>query len=274
MTKRLRTRLRQARVTVERDLGHSLTAIAPPPEQLCHALFHNMSRPLHESAWSRMLSTRAHSYSHGDFMALHSETASVGVPSLLSTAANSRLCSRSRPAVVQRYQSAVNIDATPQHSTAQRLARASPVQQQQVLLHLPSSPSVPRTPLMQPLDSDNEVARTILMLATPPAARAPSLPGSSCQQPTRIGRPAARTGRRLSFSRCQAERPPKRSRYSDNEESPPDPAAQTQDQASATNHLTPNLSRIAALSQHTLTLGGPMRHAPGAASKQALAPPK
>ncbi|KAJ2242888.1 hypothetical protein GGI13_006797 [Coemansia sp. RSA 455] len=271
MAKRLRTRLRQARVTVERDLGHSLTAIAPPPEQPCHAFVRSTSRPLHESARSRMLSTRAHSYSHGDFLSPHSEPVSVGAPSLLSTAANSRLCSRRRPAVFQRYQSAVNMAATPQHSTAQRLARASPVQQQQVLLHLPSSPSVPCTPLMQPLDSDNEVARTILMLATPPAARAPSLPGSSCQQPTRTGRPAGRIGRRLSFSRCQAERPLKRSRHSGNEESPLDPATQTQEQASTittttttTSPLTPNLSRIAAMSaalDHT-------------ESTRALAPPK
>ncbi|KAJ2823709.1 hypothetical protein FBU31_004198 [Coemansia sp. 'formosensis'] len=233
MVKRLRTRLRQARVTVERDLGYSLTSIVNPP--------------LHLSTRSHMLSARAHSYLHGDFMPLHSASVSVGARALPSTAASSSLGTRSKPAVLQHYQSATDIAVAPQ---------------QQVLLHLPSSPSVPRTPLTQPLDNDNDIARTILMLATPP-----SLLRSPCQQPTQIGRPAAHTSRRLSFSRCQAERPNKRSRLSDNGESSLHPAAQVQEQVLATGSLSPNLSRIAALSRRTMARPRPKRHARSAAPK-------
>ncbi|KAJ2742865.1 hypothetical protein GGI20_004168 [Coemansia sp. BCRC 34301] len=118
-----------------------------------------------------------------------------------------------------------------------------------------------RTPRMRPLDNDNEVAQTILMLATPPTARAPSLP-TMC------------TGRRLSFSRCQAQRPPKRPRHGDaEEEAPPALAAQTHVQP-LTRFCTPNLSEIVALPQCALALSRLKRHAPSAAANSVLAPPK
>ncbi|KAJ2712768.1 hypothetical protein H4R19_002586 [Coemansia spiralis] len=59
-----------------------------------------------------------------------------------------------------------------------------------------------------PPDSESEVARTILMLATPPAARALSPLTSPCLGPLHHG-----IGRRLSFSQClDGDRPPKRPR--------------------------------------------------------------
>ncbi|KAJ2026117.1 hypothetical protein IWW57_003144 [Coemansia sp. S610] len=232
MANRLRTRLRQARAIVERNLGHSLTAIVPTSERPGHVLLHSTPRALRQSARSRMLSARAHSYSYGDFMPLLSATTSSSLGSR-----------RSRPALIQRYQSAAN--------TTTLLAQSAARQQQQQL-RLSSSPSVPRTPLMQPLDSDNEVARTILMLATPPAARAPSLPESPRLPLTRVGRPAKCPTRRLSFSLCQAEPSSKRPRLGDNEEGPLlDPVAQTLEHASTT-----------APPQHHRASPRPRRHAP------------
>ncbi|KAJ2461073.1 hypothetical protein GGF42_000422 [Coemansia sp. RSA 2424] len=201
-----------------------------------------MPHPPYQPARSRVLSARAHSYSHGDFASLHAEPARPTDASPLSSIAASA------------------------RSASQRLAQASPVRQH--LLHTPSSP------LVRPLDSENEVAQTILMLGTPPAARAPSLPISPSQQPTRIGRPAVRTGRRLSFPRCQTERPRKRPRHGDAaEEAPLALAAQMHTQPPS-RFLTPNLSDVAALSQRTLAHSRPERHAPSAATKRVLAPPK
>ncbi|KAJ2313528.1 hypothetical protein H4R23_001173 [Coemansia sp. Cherry 401B] len=188
MASRLRTRLRRARSEIERDLGHSLTAIVPQP-----------ASPRSRRRQPLALGMRAHSYSHGDFPS----EPGPGAPPL------------------QRRRSA---------------APSAPA------LDLPSSPPVlPATPQLQPQDSENEIARTILMLATPPAARAPSLSESPCQRSARTGNSATQPRRRLSFSRHRgSERSGRRgSPYARPSETPPPP----------TTFDTPNLSQIAALAQ-------------------------
>ncbi|KAJ2662843.1 hypothetical protein IW148_002757 [Coemansia sp. RSA 1199] len=199
MANRLRTRLRRARTAIERDLGHSLTSIVPLPTSDHHR---------------QLLGTRAHSYSHGDFPALLDANGGPGA----------------RAAVLQRHHSAAP------HLTAHSGAR----QPAQHPLDLPSSPPMlPSTPQLQPQDTENEVAHTILMLATPPAARASSLSESPCQRPARIGALSAQPRRRLSFSRHLSDDRPggRASPYARPSVSPP------------TAFATPNLSQIAALTQ-------------------------
>ncbi|KAJ1985853.1 hypothetical protein GGI04_006240, partial [Coemansia thaxteri] len=94
-------------------------------------------------------------------------------------------------------------------------------------------------PAAVPLDSENEAAHAILTLATPPAARAPALSRSPCQH---LG--ARGAGRRLVFSRCPSERPPKRPRSDD---------AEAAAIAQAPPFYRPlNLSQIASLPQRAL----------------------
>ncbi|KAJ2802666.1 hypothetical protein H4R20_003196, partial [Coemansia guatemalensis] len=152
MAKRLRTRLRQARVAIERDLGHSLTAIVPQSAAASRA-------PVRRSS---ALDTRAHSYSLGDFPALASEPAS---PSGSSGGGSSS----TRATALQRHWSALPLSAARHSVQPQAQARSS------AMPHPPRPAGLPRTPQLHPQDSENEIAHTILMLATPPAARAPSL---------------------------------------------------------------------------------------------------
>ncbi|KAJ2079540.1 hypothetical protein H4R24_003709 [Coemansia sp. RSA 988] len=212
MAKRLHTRLRQARVAIERDLGHSLTAIVPQPAAVTRA-------PARRSS---ALGGRAHSYSLGDFPTLASEPASPGGRS------------GTRATALQRHWSALPLSAA-RHSV-QPQTQAQPI----AIPRLPRLPGSPRTPQLQPQDSENEIAHTILMLSTPPAARAASLSESPCQRPLRIGGQGTAKSRRLSFSRCNssAERPAKRLRG-------------TEPVQSEGMHMcldTPNLSQVAALS--------------------------
>ncbi|KAJ2452498.1 hypothetical protein EV183_002871 [Coemansia sp. RSA 2336] len=161
MASKLRFRLRRARMTIERDLGHSLTTIAPAPARSRRSL----------------AATRAHSYSQGDFPL--SASRPVG-PSC-----------RAGAAALLRHQSAASSVAA-----ASSAARAP--------LGLPSSPPVlPSTPLLQPQDSENEIAHTILMLATPPAPRPPSLSESPCQRLSCSSTQDPHARRRLSFSRLE-----------------------------------------------------------------------
>ncbi|KAI9473160.1 hypothetical protein LPJ78_003604 [Coemansia sp. RSA 989] len=211
MASKLRFRLRRARMSIERDLGHSLTTISPARSR------------------RSLAATRAHSYSQGDFPS--SANRPVG-PSR-----------RARAAALLRHQS-----AAPSVAAASSAPRAP-------LELLPSSPPVlPRTPLLQPQDSEKEIAHTILMLATPPAPRPSSLSESPCQRSScsRIQDPHAR--RRLSFSRCAGNG------YS-----------RIREQTAVSSFDTPNLSQIAALSQPPGASSRNKRPVPGSSSSAAAA---
>ncbi|KAJ2138731.1 hypothetical protein GGH19_002239 [Coemansia sp. RSA 1807] len=201
MANRLRTRLRRARTAIERDLGHSLTSIVSLPT----------SPPTFDHR-QQLLGSRAHSYSHGDFPVLLDANGGSGAQST----------------ALQRHHSAAP------HLTAHSGAH----QPTQHPLDLSSSPPMaPSTPQLHPHDTENEVARTILMLATPPAARASSLSESPCQRPARNDALSARPRRRLSFSRHHSDDRPggRASPYARPSVSP------------RTAFATPNLSQIAAL---------------------------
>ncbi|KAJ2786173.1 hypothetical protein H4R18_000020 [Coemansia javaensis] len=148
MAARLRVRLRKARTAVERDLGHSLLAIAPQKQQQQRRRRQQQQQAA--QAWPVGLGARTQSCPHGDFSAL------VGAAT----------------ATLQRHQSGQE-DAP------------SPLPPPLLLLDANSED-------ISDVDSDSEIAHTILMLATPPAARGPSLGVS----------PAQCSGRRLSFSHC------------------------------------------------------------------------
>ncbi|KAJ1730041.1 hypothetical protein LPJ61_003231, partial [Coemansia biformis] len=91
------------------------------------------------------LGARAHSYSHGDFFTWTGDGGDSG-------------------GLLQRHRSALPHCA--EHRTVLPCSE----------LGVPLSVlALPHTPPLLPLDSENDIAHTILMLATPPAAHAPSL---------------------------------------------------------------------------------------------------
>ncbi|KAJ2611721.1 hypothetical protein H4S08_003023 [Coemansia sp. RSA 1365] len=240
MAKRLRTRLRQARVAIERDLGHSLTAIVPQSTTASRA----------PTRGSSALGTRAHSYSLGDFPALAGEPASPSDSGF------------TRATALQRHWSALPLSAARHNVQTQTKARVTAMPRQLM------PPGSPHTPQLQPQDSENEIAHTILMLATPPAARAPSLSESPCHRPLRIGGQGTTKSRRLSFSRCNSsvERPDKRMRGKE----------QPQSAGVGGDLGTPNLSQVAALSPHPIasTRRRSMTRGAGAKAEARQQPPK
>ncbi|KAJ2552722.1 hypothetical protein EV175_003205 [Coemansia sp. RSA 1933] len=198
MAKRLRTRLRLARVAIEREIGHPIATVVPHASQ--------QSPQRNAAPLLRSLAARAHSYSHGDFPALYRDPA----PALESASSSSLL----------RYQSALPA-ATAQSASALRSRQPGTAPTAMLPLDIPSSPpDAPRTPRMRPLDYESEAAHTILMLATPPAARAPPpLSVSPCRQASirRYHSPTTQLpNRRLSFTKCAPPLDsPRRSRQSE-----------------------------------------------------------
>ncbi|KAJ1903927.1 hypothetical protein LPJ81_002800 [Coemansia sp. IMI 209127] len=196
MASRLRTRLRMARATIERELGHPMTAIAPqaahgsPRQSLLYSPLHRRRR--NGVSLLRGLTARAHSYSHGDFPALHRDPTS-GCPRLLD---NAPALGSSSASTLLRHQSAQS-PATAHSASAMRSRRLGTTPTTVRPLDIPSSPpdDALHTPQMLPLDYENEAAHTILMLATPPAVRAPPI---SASPPCTVQKP----NRRLSFSKC------------------------------------------------------------------------
>ncbi|KAI8322438.1 hypothetical protein GQ54DRAFT_147416 [Martensiomyces pterosporus] len=262
MAMRLRTRLRKARVAIERDIGHSLSAIVPPADPKSHSTpsspavhFGTLHSPLrhHSGHQPQMLSGRASSYSGEELSALVS-TAAMANGTLASEAV---ALNGSMPMALRRQRSA--LPATFLQSTLP----PSEATTHQHPLDIPSSPPVvaPSTPQVD--SSEDEIAHTILMLATPPAARPPSLSESPCQRPMRVHEAGAGTSRRLSFSRCLEEQPAKRPRQAD---------VRAQRAASAQEPVqfsTPNLSQIAALPQRALNAPRSTRHASGSTIRRA-----
>ncbi|KAI9506124.1 hypothetical protein BX070DRAFT_243619 [Coemansia spiralis] len=290
MARRLRTKLRQARVTIEREIGHSLTAVVSQADQhlgnphniVSSPLLHSAHATFRHSPWHHThehmallrsgLGTRAHSYSQGDFCILYKESSAEDANTLNGVAAEAK-CSSST--ALHRHQSALSA-ATVVHSDA-RSHGTGPIKNP---LDIPSSPpGIPLTPQMHPQDSENEIAQTILMLATPPAAHAPSLSESPCQRPLRssIQANANKTNRRLSFSRCIHSPPRKRTRKPTESDKSKDAervdsgksAVLDSHPADSPQHryplqtpnafATPNLSQVAALSSHHSSATGVSR---------------
>ncbi|KAJ2398689.1 hypothetical protein GGI23_003093 [Coemansia sp. RSA 2559] len=196
MASRLRTRLRMARATIERELGHPMTTFAP---QAAHGSpLQSRYSPLHRRHRNgvsilRGLTARAHSYSHGDFPALHRRDLASGYSRLSD---NAPVLGSSSTSTLLRHQSALS-PATAHSASAMRSCRPGTTPTAVFPLEIPSSPpdDVLHTPQMLPLDYENEAAHTILMLATPPAVRAPPI---SASPPCTVQKP----NRRLSFSKC------------------------------------------------------------------------
>ncbi|KAJ1665896.1 hypothetical protein IW140_002822 [Coemansia sp. RSA 1813] len=259
MARRLRTRLRLARAAIEREIGHSMTAIVPhtthgsPRPNIALEPYSPLHRR-HRSGISllRSLTTRAHSYSHGDFPALHAES-SVDCPRPLNDMPALGNSSTSR---LHRHQSARPANTAHSNASAVRSRQPGATSTAMHPLDIPSSPpDALRTPKMLPLDYENEAAHTILMLATPPAARAPSLSESPCNRTAVLHCDRSTTqnpNRRLSFTKCAPSHSPNRLRRArqpatqqselNTYEDGPDTTESLADNIPS-NH-TPNLSQI------------------------------
>ncbi|KAJ2719346.1 hypothetical protein GGI07_005258 [Coemansia sp. Benny D115] len=219
---RLRTRLMQARALIERDLGRSLTSIVPQDidntdeqSRLSGAAEYSSSWPTavfdrkpfqqRRGARPRPMTMRAHSYSQGDYPALNGTDERI-----------------------QRARDNNGDAATPRNQVTRRRARAAAWRPPRDASPTPPLASMLlRTPEMRPQgaeggsnSNDNEAAQMMLMLSTPPAARARLGSMSPLQQRAlRSNGSRARSGRRLSFSQCAAERPGKRMRTAAAEDS-------------------------------------------------------
>ncbi|KAJ2219135.1 hypothetical protein IWW45_009389 [Coemansia sp. RSA 485] len=183
MAKRLRARLMQARAAVERDIGHSLAVAVPcpdpdgRPERSVDSDGHRFPQT---HGQTRALDARAHSYPHKDRSPLRARAL------LRGSAAPTRRAARN-PALVKAASSRDYLD-------------------------LPSSPPIARTPPRRhgsdddDNDNDNEIAHTILMLATPPALHSQLLfEPNSRHRPHPPDTTPTPGNRRLSFSRCVKE---------------------------------------------------------------------
>ncbi|KAJ2699596.1 hypothetical protein FB645_005279 [Coemansia sp. IMI 203386] len=180
MAKRLRARLMQARAAVERDIGHSLAVAVPCPDpegRPERSVGSDGHRFPQTHGQTRALDAHAHSYPHKDRSPLRARAL------LRGSAAPTRRAARN-PALVKAASSRDYLD-------------------------LPSSPPIARTPPRRhgsDDDNDNEIAHTILLLATPPALHSQFLfEPNSRHRPHPLDTTPTPGNRRLSFSRCVKE---------------------------------------------------------------------
>ncbi|KAI7828452.1 hypothetical protein BX661DRAFT_182132, partial [Kickxella alabastrina] len=284
IVQRMRARLRQARAAIERDIGCSLSAIIPNANhQLQHAkardrtfllpLVHAESLEMHcprRMFRSRLMSGRSHSYSQGSHSGMYSE-ALLGDDT-----------TRGHSSTLQQG-SAVDLPTVPEQNRVCELYHSVNSTAQHQLVTPLSPQLLPRTSPTQSRDSkddegsdsDNEVARTILMLATPPAIRALALSKSPYQRPIQMESHPAPPNRRLSFSRCIDANPAKRLRHGAYD----DDFAYNMHLQKAALSVTPNLSQMTARPQCSTATAGPMpkQHPLGAVGRwtqpAAAAPP-
>ncbi|KAJ1647106.1 hypothetical protein LPJ64_001501 [Coemansia asiatica] len=212
MAKRLRARLMQARAEIEKDIGHSLAIAMPCPDREIR-----IDRP-HSSPSSPTPRPARRG------LAKRPLARGLRFPQTQPHALG--VCAHSRPHKDHSLPRASSLShGSPAHirSPAHRLTLAKK-DASRSYMDLPSSPPIARTPPKRDInrngkidakfschsrdsdnesDNDNEIAHTILMLATPPAPRSHVFfePDSSHRLDLLDTTPTP-SNRRLSFSRC------------------------------------------------------------------------
>ncbi|KAJ2489504.1 hypothetical protein GGI11_009260 [Coemansia sp. RSA 2049] len=229
MAARLRTRLRLARAAVEREIGHSMAAVVShtsddaPSAVPCRA-------PLSQRQ------------KHAPVLCLRQHRCQLSGPTPRKGSASGR------PRLldnVSALEGSNRLSASA--ATATSKATATPISMYTSTavhpLDIPSSPpDALRTPTMRPLDYESEAAHTILMLATPPAARAPS-PSASPMLLCRRSRPR-NPNRRLSFTECMPSLSPNRQRHAPLSASHPNPQDSSSLRSAIPSDCFLNLSQI------------------------------
>ncbi|KAJ2659990.1 hypothetical protein IWW48_003153 [Coemansia sp. RSA 1200] len=199
MAARLRTRLRLARAAVEREIGHSMAAVVSHTSEDVSSVVPRRAPPSQRQKHAPVLCLRQYRCQ-----------LSGSTPRKGSASGRSRLLNSVSALEGSNRFSASTSTATATSTSMYTSTAVHP-------LDIPSSPpDALRTPTMRPLDYESEAAHTILMLATPPAARAPSPSASPCHRTPvllcRRSRPR-NPNRRLSFTECMPSLSPGRQRH-------------------------------------------------------------